>query len=61
MCPAPVWTAAPWAPWRSTRTSMADNSAVPYLDDTQAQANDNRIINVALRLQAEPQRVLSAW
>jgi PhoH-like ATPase len=32
---------------------LADNSEVPYLDDTQAQANDNRIINVALRLQAE--------
>ena len=32
---------------------LADNTAVPYLDDTQAQANDNRIINVALRLQAE--------
>ena len=32
---------------------LADNSSVPYLDDTQAQANDNRIINVALRLQAE--------
>lgn len=32
---------------------LADNSDVPYLDDTQAQANDNRIINVALKLQAE--------
>ena len=32
---------------------LSDNSEVPYLDDTQAQANDNRIINVALRLQAE--------
>ncbi|MEE4145694.1 MAG: PhoH family protein [Halieaceae bacterium] len=32
---------------------LADNSSVPYLDDTPAQANDNRIINVALRLQAE--------
>ena len=32
---------------------LADNTEVPYLDDTQAQANDNRIINVALRLQAE--------
>ena len=42
------------ARWRSTLTScLADDSDVPYLDDTQAQANDNRIINVALRLQAE--------
>ena len=32
---------------------LSDDSDVPYLDDTQAQANDNRIINVALRLQAE--------
>lgn len=32
---------------------LADNSEVPYLDDTQHQANDNRIINVALRLQAQ--------
>ena len=32
---------------------LADNSDVPYLDDTQAQANDNRIINVALKLQTE--------
>ncbi len=32
---------------------LSDNSAVPYLDDTQDQANDNRIINVALRLQSE--------
>ncbi len=32
---------------------LADNSEVPYLDDTQAQANDNRIINVALKLQSE--------
>ena len=32
---------------------LADDSSVPYLDDTPAQANDNRIINVALRLQAE--------
>jgi len=32
---------------------LADSTAIPYLDDTQAQANDNRIINVALRLQAE--------
>lgn len=30
-----------------------DNSQVPYLDATQDQANDNRIINVAIRLQAE--------
>jgi PhoH-like ATPase len=32
---------------------LVDDSSVPYLDDTPAQANDNRIINVALRLQAE--------
>lgn len=30
-----------------------DDSDVPYLDGTQDQANDNRIINVALKLQAE--------
>ncbi|MFT4823111.1 MAG: PhoH-like ATPase [Halioglobus sp.] len=32
---------------------LGDNSEVPFLDVTQDQANDNRIINVALRLQAE--------
>ena len=32
---------------------LADNTDVPYLDGTPAQANDNRIINVALKLQAE--------
>ena len=32
---------------------LSGDSSVPYLDDTQAQANDNRIINVALRLQVE--------
>lgn len=32
---------------------LAENTDVPYLDGTQDQANDNRIINVALRLQAE--------
>jgi len=32
---------------------IREDSEVPYLDDTQAQANDNRIINVALRLQAQ--------
>ncbi len=32
---------------------LANNSDIPYLNDTQEQANDNRIINVALRLQAE--------
>jgi PhoH-like ATPase len=32
---------------------LTDNSDVPFLDGTQDQANDNRIINVALRLQAE--------
>jgi PhoH-like ATPase len=32
---------------------LADNTEVPFLDVTQDQANDNRIINVALRLQAE--------
>jgi PhoH-like ATPase len=32
---------------------LADDSAIPYLNDTQDQANDNRIINVALRLQDE--------
>jgi PhoH-like ATPase len=32
---------------------LADDSDVPYLNDTQDQANDNRIINVALRLQSE--------
>lgn len=30
-----------------------DDSDVPYLDGTPAQANDNRIINVALKLQAQ--------
>jgi PhoH-like ATPase len=32
---------------------LADDSDIPYLNDTQDKANDNRIINVALRLQAE--------
>lgn len=32
---------------------LTDSSEVPFLDATQDQANDNRIINVALRLQAE--------
>ena len=32
---------------------LANNSDIPYLNDTQDKANDNRIINVALRLQAE--------
>jgi PhoH-like ATPase len=32
---------------------LADDSEIPYLNDTQEQANDNRIINVALRLQSE--------
>jgi PhoH-like ATPase len=32
---------------------LAENTAVPFLDGTQDQANDNRIINVALLLQAE--------
>ncbi|MGB1142216.1 MAG: PIN domain-containing protein, partial [Halioglobus sp.] len=32
---------------------LGDNEDVPYLDGTPDQANDNRIINVALRLQAE--------
>ena len=32
---------------------LADDSDIPFLNDTQDQANDNRIINVALRLQAE--------
>ncbi len=32
---------------------IRENSLVPYLDGTPAQANDNRIINVALRLQSE--------
>lgn len=32
---------------------IGDDSDVPYLDGTPDQANDNRIINVALRLQAE--------
>lgn len=32
---------------------LEKNSDIPYLDTTQNQANDNRIINVALRLQAE--------
>jgi len=32
---------------------LSEDSAVPFLDVTQDQANDNRIINVALRLQAE--------
>ncbi len=32
---------------------LGDTSDIPYLDGTQDQANDNRIINVALRLQAE--------
>jgi PhoH-like ATPase len=32
---------------------LADNSDIPFLNDTQDQANDNRIINVALRLQAQ--------
>jgi PhoH-like ATPase len=32
---------------------LNDDSKIPFLDVTQDQANDNRIINVALRLQAE--------
>ena len=32
---------------------LTDDSEVPFLDATQDQANDNRIINVALKLQAE--------
>ena len=32
---------------------ISDDSEIPYLDGTPAQANDNRIINVALKLQAE--------
>jgi PhoH-like ATPase len=32
---------------------LSANTEVPYLDGTPDQANDNRIINVALRLQAE--------
>jgi PhoH-like ATPase len=32
---------------------ISDDSDVPYLDGTPDQANDNRIINVALKLQAE--------
>ena len=32
---------------------LSEDSSVPFLDVTQDQANDNRIINVALRLQAE--------
>ncbi len=32
---------------------ISDDSHVPYLDATQDQANDNRIINVAIRLQAQ--------
>ena len=32
---------------------LADESDIPFLNDTQDQANDNRIINVALRLQVE--------
>ena len=32
---------------------LSDDSEIPFLDATQDQANDNRIINVALRLQAE--------
>ncbi|KGE03878.1 PhoH family protein [Pseudohaliea rubra] len=36
---------------------ITDDSAVPYLDGTPDQANDNRIINVAIKLQAEhPER-----
>ncbi len=32
---------------------LSEDAKIPYLDGTQDQANDNRIINVALRLQAE--------
>ncbi len=32
---------------------LNDDAEIPFLDATQDQANDNRIINVALRLQAE--------
>jgi len=32
---------------------LAEDKEIPFLNDTQDQANDNRIINVALRLQAE--------
>jgi PhoH-like ATPase len=32
---------------------LADDSSVPFLDDTRDQANDNRIINVALQLQEQ--------
>ncbi|MFT7288925.1 MAG: PhoH-like ATPase [Halieaceae bacterium] len=34
---------------------IKDDSDIPYLDGTPAQANDNRIINVALKLQVENQ------
>jgi PhoH-like ATPase len=36
---------------------ISDDSSVPYLDGTADQANDNRIINVALKLQAENEGV----
>ena len=32
---------------------LAEQGEIPFLNDTQDKANDNRIINVALRLQAE--------
>ena len=35
---------------------ISDDSDVPYLDGTPDQANDNRIINVALKLQADNQQ-----
>ena len=39
---------------------LSEESELPFLNDTQDQANDNRIINVALRLQAENPKSLSA-
>ena len=49
----PTWRAC-WASCRSTRTSCCPRRATfPFLNDTQDQANDNRIINVALKLQSQ--------
>jgi PhoH-like ATPase len=48
--------------WRSTRISSSMMTAqVPYLNGTPAHANDNRIINVALKLQVENEGCSSAW
>ncbi|MEO1079935.1 MAG: PhoH family protein [Pseudomonadota bacterium] len=51
--PAPETAASPGTLAIFPDQLINDDSDVPYLDGTPDQANDNRIINVALKLQAE--------